>query len=79
MNYIVVIQYSPDPYNLERINFGVCVLSNGQAKFRFLQNWNRVEEFAGTEVEFLKNRAIEFGYCDEASILHSFTEISLSN
>lgn len=53
-----VVQYVPDPLIGERINIGVIVFGDDQILSQFLDDWTRVECFAGTaNIQFLKEFA----------------------
>lgn len=50
-----IIQYVPDPIADERINVGVLVFDDHLAKVQFLQNWQRVKDFGGSDIRFLRD------------------------
>lgn len=50
-----IIQYVPDPIADERINVGVLVFDDNLAKVQFLQNWQRVRDFGGSDIGFLRD------------------------
>lgn len=65
----VIVQYVPDAVRNERINIGVIVLHNGKASPLFLDNWQRVKQFAGKDVDFLKAIKWESRSWDESAVL----------
>jgi hypothetical protein len=53
-----IVQYLPDPLIGERINIGVIVFGESQILSQFLDDWSRVECFAGNaSIQFLKEFA----------------------
>lgn len=59
-----VVQYVPDPIANERVNIGIIALGENEAHCKFLENWDRVRMFAGSDVDFLK----EFASSVDASL-----------
>lgn len=55
-----VIQFVPNAISGECVNIGVLAFDANQVKVRFLSNWARVRQFAGVDVDFLKDLADEF-------------------
>ncbi len=52
-----VIQYVPDPIANERINIGVVAFDNNTVLTKFVKKWERVRNFGGEEISFLKDFA----------------------
>lgn len=49
-----VIQYVPDPVADERINIGVVVIGDDQARAQFIEDWRRVSSFGRENIQFLR-------------------------
>jgi len=64
-----IVQYVPDAVTNERINIGVVVVANGTANSLFLSHWNRVKQFAGANIAFLKDIQRDARRWDEATVL----------
>jgi hypothetical protein len=54
-----VVQYLPDPLIDERINIGVVAFSGDETRIRFLHSWNRVEKFALSNIDFVKEFSVQ--------------------
>jgi hypothetical protein len=63
-----VVQYVADPVRNERINIGVLTYGDGRVRSLFLQNWQRVRQFAGRDVAFLRDIAHDAQKWDERAV-----------
>jgi hypothetical protein len=70
----VVVQYVPDSVMDERINVGVIVVDDGRTRSLFLDNWQRVKQFSGKDVSFLKGIARDSRDWDEATVNRLVTQ-----
>jgi hypothetical protein len=57
VTYYTVVQYLPNPLSGERINVGLIAWSNGRIAARFLDDWRRVQNFGGEDIEFIRDFA----------------------
>lgn len=64
-----VFQYLPDLISGERINFGIAAYDESAAYVRFLTRWQRVKQFAGKDVNFLKHFAMRIQESADTSTL----------
>lgn len=55
--FYTVVQYVPNPLADDRMSVGVIVFGDGQIRSRFVQNWKPVQQFAGTDIELLREFA----------------------
>ncbi len=55
--HYTVVHYVPDPIADERINVGVIAFGDGCVRVRFLRRWDRVRQFGGEDISFLKEFA----------------------
>lgn len=64
-----VVQYVPDPLAEERINIGIIAVGETEIASRFLENWARVECFAGgADISILKAFAAEVSAASPAQL-----------
>ena len=71
--YYSIIRFSPDEITDERINIGVVVFGEGQSRVHFVENWQRVRDFAGRDVRFLKDFARDAERMSETAIRRAVT------
>lgn len=57
LSYYCLARYVPDPIKAEAANFGVFVLTGGNAKFHCVSDWTRLRKFGGEQIDFLKEFA----------------------
>jgi len=69
MPQTVIIQYVPDAATDERINIGVSILcDDNRAVTNFITDWHRVKQFAGRDIQFLKDLRHESRYWDAQTV-----------
>lgn len=52
-----IVQYVPDPIADERMNIGVIVIGDGEARCEFVRDWRRAQRFGNESIEYLKQFA----------------------
>lgn len=68
MTKTVIIQYVPDAATEERINIGVSILYESKAVTNFITDWHRVKQFAGRDIQFLKDLQTESRHWDAKTV-----------
>lgn len=67
-SFYSVVQYVPDPSTDERINIGLLAIGDGRVRSRFVKDWRRVRQFAGSSVSFLPDVVASIQRVSEADV-----------
>ncbi|WP_449417649.1 DUF3037 domain-containing protein [Phormidium nigroviride] len=64
-----IIQYVPNPIADERINIGVVAFDDNDVRVQFVNNWGRVRNFGGEDINFLRDFAKRMNKAAEEGLL----------
>jgi Protein of unknown function (DUF3037) len=64
-----IVQYVPNPIADERINIGVVAFDDNDVRVKFVNNWGRVRNFGGEDINFLRDFAKRMNKAAEEGLL----------
>ncbi len=64
-----IVQYVPNPIADERINIGVVAFDDNDVRVQFVNNWGRVRNFGGEDINFLRDFAKRMNKAAEEGLL----------
>jgi len=69
-SHYTVVQYLPNPLSGERLNVGLIAWGGGRIAARFIEDWRRVHNFGGEDIEFIRDfaRRVEEATDDQSTL-----------